>query len=191
MEQNGSQSLLDHDTLIMQQRTNFMSNDFDIHDEHDNVIGHVATEGSAMGRLFMGSRKLTVQDLDGTPLATVTDPVNFGFDKFEIHFSDGSLLALLRKRFTFIHKRVDIEVVDGPVIELKGRLFDFDIDFTVDDSTVAQATRKWAGLGRGFLGHSRYALVFTVPTPPAAKLALIGGMLALDLIREKENSSNN
>lgn len=188
MNQNHQSVLLSHDTVVMQQRTNFMSNDFDIHDVHDNVIGHIATEGSAAGRFFVGSRRLTVLDLDGTPLATVTDPVNFGFDRFEIHNANGTQLAQLRKRFTFIHKRVDIEVAGGPVIELKGRLFDFDISFTVDGSTVAQATRQWAGMGRSFLGHSRYALMFTVPTPADAKLALIGGMLALDLIREKERN---
>lgn len=190
MEQNGSSSLLDHDTMIMQQRTNFMSNDFDILDENETVIGHVATGGSAAGRFFMGSRELTLQDLDGTPLAVVTDPVNFGFDKFEVHLGDGSLLANVRKRFTFIHKRVDVEVVDGPVIELHGKLFDFDIRFSIDGHTVAEATRKWAGFGRGFLGHSRYALLFSVPTPPAAKLALIGGMLALDLIRAKDSNNS-
>lgn len=188
MDQNHGTVLLEHDTLIMQQRKNFMSNDFDIHDEHDNVIGHVATHGSAAGRFFMGSRTLSVLDLDGSPLAVVTDPVNLGFDKFEIHWADGVPLAQVRKRFTLIHKRVDIEVANGPVIELKGRLFDFDITFNVGGNAVAQATRQWAGFGRGFLGHSRYALMFTVPTPPREKLALIGGMLALDLIREKENN---
>lgn len=180
-------SLLDHDTLVMQQRTNFNSNDFEILDERGGVIGRVSTGGSALGRFFKGSRELTVHETDGRPLAKVTDPMNFGFDRFEVHLADGSLLANLRKRFTFFTKRVDIEVVNGPVIELHGRLFDYDIQFKIDGNPVAQASRQWAGIGAGLLGHSRYALVFTVPTPPLAKLALIGGMVALDLIREKES----
>lgn len=182
-------SLLDHDVVVMQQRTNFNSNDFEILGQHGGVIGRVSTEGSAVGRFFKGSRELTVREPDGRPLALVRDPMNFGFDRFEVHLADGSLLANLRKRFTFIRKRVDIEVQNGPVIELHGRLFDFDIQFMIDGGVVAQASRQWGGLAAGLLGHSRYALTFTVPTPPLAKLALIGGMLALDLIREKESNS--
>ena len=183
-------SLLDHDMLVMQQRTNFNRNDFDILDGQGQVIGHVSTGGSAVGRFFKGSRELTVHEADGRPLALVKDPANFGFDRFEVFLADGALLANLRKRFTLFNKRVDIEILNGPVIELRGRIFDFDIQFTIDDGVVAQASREWGGVAAGLLGHSRYALVFTVPTPPNAKLALIGGMIALDLIREKEERSS-
>lgn len=181
------QGLLAHNTFVMQQRTNFNSNNFDILDEQGNPAGRVSTGGSALGRFFMGSRELTITELDGTVLAQLKDQMSIGRERMTIVDANGQVLANILKRFTFFNKRIDIEVVDGPLIELHGRVFDFEIQFQVGGEVVAQASRRWGGFSAGFLGHSRYVLGFTVETPPVAKIALIAGMLALDLIREKES----
>lgn len=185
MEQQ--QGLLAHNTFVMQQRTNFNSNDFGILDQQGNPVGHVSTGGSALGRFFKGSRELTISELDGTVLAQLKDQMTIGRERMTILDANGQVLANVLKRFTLFNKRVDIQVVDGPLIELHGRIFDFDIEFKVNDEIVARANREWAGFSAGFLGRSRYVLGFTVETPPVAKVALIAGMLALDLIREKES----
>ena len=179
--------LLSHDTFVMQQRTNFNSNNFEILDQQGNPVGKVETGGSTLGRMFLGSRELTITELDGTVLAQLKDQFSIGRERMTIFDANGQVLANVLKRFTLIHKRVDIAVVDGPTIELHGRLMDYDIQFQVNGEVVAEASRKWGGFSAGFLGHSRYVLGFTVETPPVAKVALLGGMLALDLIREKES----
>ncbi|MDP9852475.1 uncharacterized protein YxjI [Corynebacterium lowii] len=82
-------SLLRHDHLVMQQVTNWTSNDFDILDEQERPVGRVHTSGSLLSRMMMGNRTLQVMEADGTPLVQLSDTVNFVRDTMEMTWADG------------------------------------------------------------------------------------------------------
>lgn len=48
-----------------------------------------------------------------------------------------------------------------------------------------------AGIGRGLLGHSCYVAVLNPTMPPRERLAVIGGLIALDLMRAEDSDSFN
>lgn len=171
---------------MMQQITTFMSNNFDVLDQHGEAVGVITTSGSVGSRMFMGSRSLTVTEVDGRPVLSLEDTVNFGRDTFELADAHGHPLAHLRKRFTFFRRQVDMHLADGTVVELHGSVFDFNFEFRVGEVVPARVTRQWAGLGNALLGRSQYSLTFTPDAPPHLRAAIIGGVIALDLIRAKD-----
>lgn len=174
----------------MQQITGFMSNDFDILDgTGEQVAGHVTTSGSGLSRFFAGSRSLDVVDADRTPLLHVEDPPGIGFDRFELSAPDGTPLASLVGKFSFFSTRVGMTMADGAELELSGDALGLDFRFEMQGVVAAQVGREWAGLSRGFLGHSRYVVSFEPTVPAPLRLAIIGGCIVLDLIRQKK--SNN
>ena len=183
--------LLGHDTLVMQQITGFMSNDFDILDgAGEQVIGHVTTSGGGVSRFFAGSRSLDVADADGTPLLHVEDPPDIGFDRFELSTPGGAPLAEVTSRFALFSTRVGISVVGGSALELNGDMLGMDFTVEVEGFVAATVARQWGGLSRGFLGHSRYVLAIDPTAPPQVRLAIIGGCIVLDLIRQKKSRSS-
>ncbi|MGP6175637.1 LURP-one-related/scramblase family protein [Corynebacterium sp. A21] len=182
-------SLLQEDLLVMHQMTGFMSNNFDIQNQQGQVVGVVSTSGSAASRFFMGSRSLHVFEADGRPLLGMEDTVNFMRDTFELSDPNGEPLAHVRKRFTFFRQQVDLHLADGTNIELHGSIFDFNFEFRVGELVPARVSRQWSGLARGLLGRSSYVLSFAPDVPSRLRAAIIGGVIALDLIRAKESSN--
>ncbi|HJB11445.1 MAG TPA: hypothetical protein H9786_13135 [Candidatus Brachybacterium merdavium] len=182
-------ALLSQDALVLQQITGFMSNDFDILDgAGERVVGHVTTTGGGLARLIAGSRSLDIFDADGTPLLHVEDPIGIGFDRFELSTPDGAALARVTRRFALFSTKVSFSLADGTALELSGNMLGFDFAFTVGQAVAARVTREWAGLSRGFLGHSRYVLSIDPTVPPRLRLILIGGCIVLDLIRRKQKN---
>ena len=183
--------LLGHDTLVMQQITGFLSNDFDILDgTGQQVIGHVTTTGDGLSRFFIGSRSLDIADADGTPLLHVEDPPDIGFDRFELFTPDRAPLAEVNSHFAIFSTRVSLSMAGGPLLELNGDMLGLDFTFGVGDHLAATVARQWGGLSRGFLGHSRYVLAIDPAAPPRVRLAIIGGCIVLDLIRQKRSRNS-
>ena len=183
--------LLGHDTLVMQQITGFMSNDFDILDgAGEQVIGHVTTSGGGVSRFFAGSRSLDVADADGTPLLHVEDPPDIGFDRFELSTPGGAPLAEVTSRLARFSTRGGLAVVGGAALERHGALLGMDFTVEVEGFVAATVARQWGGLSRGFLGHSRYVLAIDPTAPPQVRLAIIGGCIVLDLIRQKKSRNS-
>ncbi|HEX7351049.1 hypothetical protein [Brachybacterium sp.] len=186
----GPPALLRHNTLVMQQISGFMSNDFDILDgAGEQTVGRVTTTGGGLSRLVAGSRSLDVADADGTPLLHVEDPFDIGFDRYTLT-TNGAPLAEVSSRFAIMSTRVSIDVADGTPLELHGDMMGMDFEFRVGEAVAARASREWAGLSRGFLGHSRYVLSIHPTVPPQLRLAIIGGSIALDLIRQKKSNNS-
>lgn len=179
--------LLEEPVLVMRQVTAFMTNNFDILDRQGEVVGTVITGGSTASRFFMGSRSLTVTEADGRPVLSIEDTVNFGRDTFELADPHGRPLAHLRKRFSFFASRVDMHLADGTVVELHGNVLSFNFEFRIGELVPARVSRQWSGFGNALLGRSRYMLAFEPDVPPHARAAIIGGVVALDLIRGKED----
>lgn len=178
-------SLLDYDTLVMQQVTAFMANDFQIFDLAGVPIGLINTTGPASDRFFLGSRELDVTELDGTPLVHVSDPIDFGRDTFKLTLPSSEPLATLTKQLSLFKTVIDIQVLNGPPLRLEGNVFDFEFEIRTPATIAARASRQWAGLGASFLGHSRYVVGIDPQAPRQVRLTIIGSLVALDLIRAK------
>lgn len=182
-------SLFNHDTLIIQQVTGFVTSNFDIQTPEGHTVAQIRTEGSLGSRLLKGNRTFTVVDEFGHPVLLVRDPMNLIRDTYELNDADGTTFAHVRKRFTFFRKRMDIEPTTGGVVEMHGNFLGFEFEFQLGDTIPARVSRTWSGAARGFLGHSTYALIFDPQAPEEIRKAIIGGMIALDLIRAKESSN--
>jgi uncharacterized protein YxjI len=180
-------SLLQHDQLVMQQVTNFNSNDIAILDPAGATVGYVHTVGSGVSRFFMGSRELDLLDRDGTPLAHISDPVQFGRDRFELTYPDGRPLAQVVKRIRLFGLNVSVEVCDGSVLELRGNVMGFDFQVMLGEWEIATVTRQWAGMGAALLGRSRYGVRLRNDAPDPVRRAVISSCVVLDLIREKRS----
>lgn len=182
-------SLLTHNTLMFQQVTALVTNDFAILDGEGQVAGRVETHGSLGSLLVKGSRHFTVRDVEDQPVLIVRDPLNFVRDTFELQFPDGSAFGQVRRRFVALTTRLDITLTSGALIELRGNLTGLKFTFTTQGRVVARVSRTWPGLARGVLGRSTYALTFEPETPVEIRRAVIGTMVVLDLVRHKDSNS--
>lgn len=184
-------SLLRHDAVVMQQISAVFANEFDILDTSGDVVGHLVGRDGIGSRFFMGPREFTLQEADGRELLHIVDPPDFGFDRFELTTPDGANLALLQRQFAFFRESVRITTADNSELELRGDFFGFDFEVLDFSNPVARISREWAGLGRGLLGHSRYVVGFGADVPPQLRLTVLGSVVALDLIRMKQEKSNS
>lgn len=182
-------SLLQQAVLVFQQTKNFSKNDFAILDGVGQQVGHVETGGSVMGRMFMGARELTVFDGPENPVLQVKDVVTFGRDRMEILDPNGGLLASLVKRITMFKTRVSVDLL-GEAIELEGDLWGFEFRFVGAHGVLATVSRQWSGMGNALLGKSTYVVQIAEGVAPAQRAAVIGSVLALDLIREKQSRND-
>ena len=190
-DQNPQESpgLLGQNELVLQQSTGLLSNDFDITDPQDRVVGRVESQGSALGRMFLGTRSLMLTDADGTPLLSIRDPHDLGLDRYELRSPDGEhLIAQLQRKLAFFRTNAWIDVGDQQM-QLEGEVLNFDFRMVLGETVVATISRQWGGVGRGLLGHSRYGLSIHPEAPTRDRLAIIGGVVALDLIRAKQKDS--
>lgn len=180
-------SVLTRNQLIFQQTKNFSKNDFSITDPQGLQLAHVVTGGSALGRAFAGPRELTVLDGSGSPIVQVKDTVEFGRDRMDILDGAGNSLARLVKRATLFKTRVTVEMQDEQV-DLQGKVLGFDFHFIGRQGVMATVSRQWSGAGRALLGNSTYSVAFDPALTERQRQTFVGCVLALDLIREKQNS---
>lgn len=183
-------SVLTQNQLIFQQTKNFTKNDFAILDPQGQQVAHVETGGSALGRAFMGARELTVFDGPGNPIVKVNDIVTFGRDRMEILDGTGRLLANLVKRITLFKTRITIDM-PGEQVDLEGDILGFDFRFIGPQGVSATVSRKWSGMGNAMLGMSTYSVEFVAGLRAPQRQTFIGAVLALDLIREKQENQSD
>lgn len=181
--------LLTHDVVVMQQVSALLANDFEILDGAGNPIGILSGSDSTMSRFLAGPREFTLRDLHGNALLCLADVPDLVLDSFELSSPTGRVVATLRRRLALFRVSVDISTPDGVVYELRGKAMGFDYQIHSGDDLVAQASRAWAGVSQGLLGHSRYVVTFTAGTDPQVRLLVLGTVVALDLIRMKERNS--
>lgn len=182
-------SLLRNSVLIFQQTRNFSKNDFAILDGQGQQVGHVETGGSTMGRMFLGARELTVFDGPGNPIIQVKDTMTLGRDRMEILDGHGNPLAGLVKRITLFKTRVSVDLM-GEAIELEGDLWGFDFRVVGPLGVMATVSRQWSGMGNALLGKSTYVVQLADGLSDAQRAAVIGSVIALDLIREKQSRNS-
>lgn len=176
------------DAFVLQQTSSLNSNNFVITDEVGEDVARVETKGSALGRFLMGSRSLDITTLDGDVLLRVKDSISIGRDRFVLEDAEGVEVARLVRRLTFVRTAVKAEIPDGPTLSLTGNLWGLDFSIDADGETVASVGRAWAGIARGLLGHSRYAVRFEEGVEPGLRLVVLGVVVALDLMRRKDDA---
>ena len=137
--------------------------------------------------MFMGSRQFQITGLNGATLFHVQDLATLGRDRYQVLDAGGTPIARIVQRFTLFTKQVDVEVADGTVLTLRGSLFEYDFQIMAGPTEVAAVSRQWSGLGRALLGHTTYVLRLDPGMPEPVRYAVVGGVIALDLIREKES----
>ena len=184
-------SILNHDLLILQQFRSDSSPRFDILDAQGQGVGVVSGTESGVRRIFLGAREFDVLDADGSLLAHVSDVRDLWRDTYEIVRGDGSVLATIARKMGFFSHRFSIALSTGEVFMVEGDFFgrEFNVVDADDEEIVAQASRERAGFAKALLGHDRYALYYPAGTSPDRRLAILGGMIALDLMRAKDASS--
>lgn len=181
-------SSLMNDVLVFQQTRNLVKNDFAIMDEQGQQVGHVETGGSTLGRLLKGPRELTVFDGPERPVIRVKDTMTLGRERMEILDATGAPLASLVKRISFFRTRISLDL-QGEEIDLQGDIWGFEFQISGPSGVMGAVSREWSGVGNAFLGMSTYALRLAQHLTATQRHALIGAVLALDLIRAKESKN--
>lgn len=203
-QQGRHRGLLAHNNIVIQQIRSFMVDDFDILDTEGHCIGKMETTGSTLSRMFMGSRRLTVSEPDGTPVFVITDPTDFTIDRYEVYYpgsqatgSEGKhqvgggsprLLATIQQKFAFFQRKLEISIPGFADCHVDGDLWHYDATFMINDIKVAQMSRKWSGFANLLSGNERYVLQLKNDLPPELRTAIIGAAIALDLMAKKARS---
>lgn len=203
-QQGHYQGLLSHNSIVIQQIRNFMADDFDILDTEGNCIGKIETTGGTLSRMFMGSRRLTVSEPDGTPVFVITDPTDLALDRYEVYYPDphatdaegkqqggaesSRLLATIQQKFAFFKRRLEISIPGFANCEVDGDVWHYDATFMINDVRVAQMSRKWSGFTNFLSGNERYMLQLKDDLPPQLRASIIGAAIALDLMAKKAQS---
>lgn len=181
--------LVDHDTLIVDQVTNWLTTDFAIYDLEQNQVGTISTQGGLGKRMFMGNREFTITDnATGELLCSVVDVPNFGRDTFEVLAPGGGLLTKITKEITFFRTRLTVALADNTEVTVTGSFFEYEFQIAGPMGPVAAIHRSWPSLGRFLLDHDRYALSFVAGTSPEVRVASLGTVIAIDLIRAKRDN---
>ena len=187
--------LLHQDLLILQQLRSGLSPEFDILDDQEQVVGMVSGTESGARQFLLGPREFDVLDADGSRLAHLSDVRDFWRDTYEIVRGDGSMLATVARKVAFFSRRFSIALSTGEEFMVEGNFFDreFNVVNANGGGAVAQVSRERAGFAKAFLGHDRYALYYPPGTSPDRRLAILGSMIALDLMRAKDarSAANN
>ena len=205
-QQGRYRGLLSHNSIVIQQIRNFMADDFDILDTEGHCVGKIETTGGTLSRMFMGSRRLTVSEPDGTPVFVITDSTDFALDSYEVYYPDpqatssegkqqtgaeaSRLLATIQQKFAFFKRRLEISIPGFAHCEVNGDVWHYDATFKINDIEVAQIFRKWSGFTNMLTGNERYVLQLKDDLPPQLRAAIIGAAIALDLMAKKARSDS-
>lgn len=178
--------------LVVQQTSSFMSVNFDVLSASDGVkLADVRTVGSGWQRAFMGPRKFEVLDNRGQVVLFIDDVVNLGRDTFHIYDRNARPLALLTKVSLFLACRIHLELADGTEVDMQGNIFSWDFDFHVNSAVPARVRRDWPGFGQSMMGRRRFVLEIDSQVSESLRLALLGAVIALGVIKRKQDNSSS
>ena len=188
-----STSLLNHDLLVVQQTRAGASTEFNIEDAQGALIGLIScTQKSGVRQFFGGAREFDLLEADGTRLAHLSDDRKIWRDTYTLLRADGSQLATVSKQAKLFSRRITTTLTTGEelLVESKGNFSDRELNITSNRSgnVVAQASRERVGFAEALRGHDRYVL--HVPSlSPELRLAILGTVVALDMMRAKEEAA--
>lgn len=129
--------------------------------------------------------------LSRTHLLVMQQVTGFLSNDFTLEDSEGQAVAYGHTRGSAAsrmfrgHREFEIQDVDGTELQLDGSLSGFRFRLMAGEAAVATVDRQWAGLGQAFMGRSRYGVSLDPNMPEIVRYAVIGSVIALDLIRDK------
>lgn len=166
-----------------------MGNDFAIMDAGGRPAGHIRTDGGALKRFVAGNRELTILDADGSLFMRIDDVRNLGRDRYMLTDPNGQPFGEVVKEFTLFSKRLTVNR-PGETLQLSGSFFEREFEAVGPGGQVARVSRRWPGIGSALLGKERYVLGFAPGEPGATRAATLGAVVALDLVRAKEQNGS-
>lgn len=99
------------------------------------------------GKFFSIPKRHEIYDAKTSTLLYTLRRVFFSFlPTFDLFDAQGNRIAHIRKRFTFLHHRIDIESSTGEYT-IDGDLFGHDFILYKDGKTVAECHKKWLSWG--------------------------------------------
>ncbi|WCC79591.1 hypothetical protein O6R08_08785 [Cutibacterium equinum] len=178
-------NLLSYDQILMRQLKSIRTTEFTIETPDGQPVGRVVTLGSGVKHLFMGGRELDVCELDGTLVLKVVDPVNLGRDRMSIFGPDGSQIAELSQIYTLSKPKIEIQVVTGERLVLRGD--GSKTEFTVEGEGGVLAFVKRGGSPKDLMmRRGNYAMTFAPGSSPMHRAVVIGAMIGFNLMNAKE-----
>lgn len=181
--------LLDAQQLVIDRVISVFRSDFEI-TEHNEVVGHIVTEGGMAARFFTGNREFSLTDHAGALVLRIVDVPNFGRDTYELSAADGRPLGTIRREISFLKKRISFLPADGGVpLEVHGSFWDYDYTIEVNREPMASISQQWGGLGQALMGRKQYLASFTHTSDPRLRQVILGVVVAIDLMKAKDSAA--
>jgi uncharacterized protein YxjI len=93
---------------------------------------------------------LILKDRDGNEVYEIKERLFKLRDTMDIK-RDGTTIATVKKAFmTFIREKWEVELVDGPDIEIQGDIFDYDYSIEADGQRVARISKRFFSLSDSY-----------------------------------------
>jgi uncharacterized protein YxjI len=126
------------------------------------------------GKALRVRKTLIFEDAQGNQLAKIQERMLRIRDSMEIEDSDGHRIAMVKKALvTPLRDRWDVDVEDGPDLEVHGNIVDHEYTFTAGHDEVAIVSKKWF----------RVADTYGVEVVPGQNAVLIlAATVALDMM---------
>ena len=132
-------------------------NQYAVSGEDGRLLGSIQERRKGIGgllqRLFLGShRPLDVAVITGNQVVLdLTRPFFFFFSELDVVTPEGRFLGRIRRRFSLLNRRYDLEDGDGHIFaEIRSpffRIWTFTI-FGIDGERLGVISKKWSGLGK-------------------------------------------
>ena len=125
---------------LIRERLFDIGNDFDITDDHGQVVYHVD------GKVFTLRNQLVIEDADGREVATVERHLVALRPTYAVTIG-GEKAADVRKHFfTPFRDRFTIDIPGPGDLEVTGDLFDHEFTIERDGDQVAAVSKRWFSL---------------------------------------------
>lgn len=180
-------SLLGSTTLIVDQILTVFSPNFAITDLDGQQVGTIRCEDGA-SRVLLLPRNFVVSDETGRAVLHIEDVIDFGRDRLVIADLIDGQTAKLVKEITFFRTEFTLTLFDDTELTLSGDFFDHEFVISGPRGEYALVSRSWGGVVQALLGLDRYVVKFAPTATPNERLAILGGVIAIDLVRAKQSS---
>jgi uncharacterized protein YxjI len=96
------------------------------------------------GKALRLRKTLVLEDPEGHELAKIQSRIMRMRDTMEVEDPDGNRMALVKKAIISpFRDRWDVEIADGPDLEVQGNVVDHEYTFTDGRTPVASVSKKW------------------------------------------------
>ena len=186
-----SSVLLTTDLLVVSPVASVVgSNDSSITAGDGTLLGRIISQQGPANGPIPGKTHFSIQDVaTGAVVARVAKVSSFGVGTYEVRTVDDTVLATIGLKLRFVKLVLSITGADGTPLTIDGSFRGRQFDLSGLPGPVARISRPHAGLGNWTLGNERYVLAFARDVPTESRQAMLGVVVAVDLIRAMERSN--